>query len=136
MKFYSKKRYSKRKAKAKKHGLCIKFGCEFKPDDTSKICRTHFYQAVALTTLRKKSLWVHLEHIAERQGYICPLTGDKLVAGVNMSLDHIQPVSRFPELRIDLDNLQWLTKWANVSKSNLDLEEFIANCLKVSKRCN
>ena len=133
---YSKNRYRKRKREAKKHGICIKFGCDIKTLDKSRICRTHFYQGVALTTLKKKSLWEDLERIADRQGYVCPLTGDKLVAGINMSLDHIKPVSRFPELRTDIDNLQWLTKWANVSKSNLDLEEFIVNCFKVTKRCN
>ena len=88
---------------------------------------------VATNTLKDKCCWEDLEALAKKQDYICPLTGDKLKAGVNMSLDHIKPVSRFPELKTKITNLQWITKWANNAKMNYDLEDFVANCFKVTK---
>ena len=79
------------------------------------------------------AFWQDIRAIAERQNYICPLTGDTLVAGVNMSLDHIKPTSKYPELLTDLKNLQWLSKWANWSKGALSVNMFIKNCTKVFK---
>lgn len=129
------KRYKASKAEALEKGECIRYGCHCRPHDNSKLCPDHFYMSVAQTTLKDTGLWKDLEALAEKQGYKCPLTGDRLKAGINMSLDHIKPVSRFPELRAKIFNLQWITKWANQSKTNLDLEEFVANCTKVAMRC-
>jgi len=131
----ARKRYKKRKIEAEKKGVCIRFSCPHKVHEESTLCPDHFYKTVALNTLKDRVLWRDLEHLAKKQDYICPLTGDKLIAGVNMSLDHIKPVSRFPELQTKLTNLQWITKWANTAKNNLDLEEFVANCLKVTNIC-
>jgi hypothetical protein len=48
-----------------------------------------------------------------------------------MSLDHIKPCSKFPELSKDINNVQWVTKWANAAKWDLTTEEFIAQCKQV-----
>lgn len=128
-------RYKKRKAEAKKKGVCIRYGCTHKVHEKSNLCPEHFYQSVSQNTLKDMGFWKELKDLAEKQGYICPLTGDTLEAGVNMSLDHIKPVSRFPELKTKLTNLQWITKWANTAKMNLNLEDFVANCLKVANTC-
>ena len=128
-------RYKRRKAEAEKKGLCIRYGCPHQAHENSKLCPDHFYMSVAQNTLKDVGLWKDLVALAEKQNHICPLTGDTLKAGINMSLDHIKPVSRFPELKTKLTNLQWITKWANTAKMNLDLDEFVANCLKVAKLC-
>ncbi len=132
---YSKKRYRERKDLSERDGFCIRYNCRFKTLKAGGLCSMHFYQSVA-TTMKFPKLWKDLEGLAEKQDYICALTGDKLEAGVNMSLDHIKPVSKYAELIGDISNMQWLTKWANTSKSNISTEEFISNCLKVVSRSN
>ena len=129
------KRYGRRKKISEEKGVCRNYGCNNIPNQGSRICEAHFYYKISSNTLKSVELWQELRAIAERQNYICPLTGDTLVAGVNMSLDHIKPTSKYPELRTDLKNLQWLSKWANLAKFDLDINEFIANCVKVVKRC-
>ncbi|MEO1943150.1 MAG: hypothetical protein ABGY11_02515 [Candidatus Thioglobus sp.] len=130
------KRYHKYKKIAEEKGVCRNYGCSGIPNEGSRICVTHFYQKISSNTLKSVTYWQDLRAIAERQNYICPLTGDTLVAGVNMSLDHIKPSSKYPELKKDLKNLQWLTKWANWAKGDLNTKEFISNCLKVTNRLN
>jgi hypothetical protein len=132
---YSKERYRKRKYLAESKGLCLRYGCKFRPNKGGKLCAMHFYKATA-TSMKKPAIWGELEKIAEEQDYICSLTGDKLLAGVNMSLDHIKPVSKYPELIGDIRNMQWVTKWANFSKHDLTISEFAENCLKVVSKCH
>ena len=129
-----KKRYNERNKISEEKGVCRNYGCSGIPNEGSRICEVHFYYKISSNTLKSVAYWQDIRAIAERQDYICPLTGDTLVAGVNMSLDHIKPASKYPELLTDLKNLQWLTKWANWAKGNLDTSEFITNCTKVVKR--
>ena len=144
---YSKKRYRERKILSERDGFCIRYNCRFKTLKAGGLCAMHFYQSAA-TNLKsvgaglgknfsdRPQLWKDLEGLAEKQDYICALTGDKLEAGVNMSLDHIKPVSKYPELIGDINNMQWLTKWANTSKSDISTDEFVSNCLKVVSQFN
>ena len=131
---YNQERYRKRKYLAESKDLCLRFGCKFRPNKGGKLCALHFFKAVA-TNLKNPSLWKKLESLAEKQNYICNLTGDKLLTGVNMSLDHIKPISKYPELAVDLKNMQWVTKWANAGKSDLTVAEFAMNCMKVIAKC-
>jgi hypothetical protein len=130
----SQERYRKRKYLAESKGLCLRYGCQFRSNKGGNLCAMHFYKAIA-TAMKRPAMWSELEKLAEKQDYICSLTGDKLLAGVNMSLDHIRPVSKYPELTGDIRNMQWVTKWANFSKHDLTVDEFAANCLKVVSKC-
>lgn len=56
----------------------------------------------------------------------CPYTGEQLYPGYNVHLDHIYPVSRFPEKATDINNFQWISKQANKSKADLTHDEFIS----------
>ena len=127
----SQERYRKRKYLAESKGWCLRYGCKFRPNKGGKICALHFFKTIA-ASMKKPAMWRDLEKLAEQQDYICNLTGDKLFAGVNMSLDHIRPVSKYPELAGDIRNMQWVTKWANYSKHDLTVDEFAANCLKAT----
>ena len=60
----------------------------------------------------------------EKQNYICPYTGDQIIVGYNSWIDHILPSSKFPELKRDINNIQWTTKDANKMKLNHTEEEF------------
>ena len=134
VRIYLSARYKKNKADADRNGTCRCFGCEIITEVGAAYCTDHFFKNSAHGTLKDSSLWQDIKKLAEKQNYICPLTGDKLIAGVNMSLDHIKPSSKYPHLLQDLNNLQWLSKWANLAKLDWDLDVFIANCIKVAKR--
>jgi CRISPR/Cas system Type II protein with McrA/HNH and RuvC-like nuclease domain len=61
----------------------------------------------------------------EDQNYRCPYTGILLKPGDNMSLDHILPTSRFPDLAGSIDNVEWVLDRVNLMKGNLTKEEFL-----------
>ena len=43
-----------------------------------------------------------------------------------MHVDHVKPRSKFPELALDLSNLQVLCNLCNVAKSNVDMTRWTA----------
>jgi 5-methylcytosine-specific restriction endonuclease McrA len=59
---------------------------------------------------------------------ICPYTKEPLVIGVNLHLDHIRPVSRYPNLAYKYSNLQWVSKRYNTAKGAMTHEELIDFC--------
>ncbi len=69
-----------------------------------------------------------LRDILEGQKYKCALTGEKLTPE-NTCFDHIKPISKGgSSLK---KNLQAVTKKANLSKSNMTMNEFMNICFKV-----
>lgn len=65
------------------------------------------------------------------QNYRCAYTGEKIILGLNDSLDHILPISKFPELRSDPANVEWVTRKVNCMKWDSTREEFIATAYAV-----
>lgn len=65
----------------------------------------------------------------KRYGPVCMCCGsdEKIV------VDHIRPRSRFPELELDLDNLQVLCNDCNMGKSNDDYTDFRPKGTELSK---
>lgn len=59
--------------------------------------------------------------------------GDFLEGGeiVKLTVDHIKPRSRYPELALDTINLQVLCQYCNEGKSNI-YEDRFTNCLEIS----
>lgn len=53
-----------------------------------------------------------------RDGEICATCGAKPEPGLSLTIDHIKPVSKFPELARDISNLQVLCWDCNQSKSD------------------
>ena len=131
LKKYHKIRYAKLKRVSQKTGTCISAGCNNNVKKGASFCEDHFFLMSARRTLKDVTLADKIKKIAEKQNYICPLTGDKLRAGVNMSLDHIKPASKYPHLLKKISNLQWLSKWANWAKGVYSVNTFIKNCTKV-----
>ncbi len=114
-------------------GLCG--NCTEKLMENSKtVCIKHYFAGVAGKIGLKTKDWEKLKHILESQNHICPYTGKKLTPGVNASVDHILPSSRFPELKSDLSNIEWVDLKVNEVKSDFTRAEFIEICKLVATR--
>lgn len=116
-------------------GLCK--GCikERLPNHNS-FCEYHYIKSLAhchfkMSTLDYNNITIQLKEKLISQNYICPYTGETLILGLNAHLEHILPVSRFPEYRYDLDNLEWVIKEVNQAKYNLTKDEFIIMCKRI-----
>lgn len=108
------------------NNLCGKVSCSNKKLEHTKHCSYH--QIYNIITLQKHVLnrFTHLNRFTrkafveellvklEKQNYVCPLTGEILILGINASLDHITPSSKGGN--DNLDNLRWVTKRANLEK--------------------
>jgi len=79
-----------------------------------------------IDTIKPLDLW----HLAHKQKLICPLTGMRLTSK-NISLDHKIPLSKGGTN--SKENLQLVTKWANIAKNDLTDAEFIAACKVVAQ---
>jgi len=133
---YAKQRYKRHKKMTSSSGLCNTYGCKTKAFMGGRLCAKHFYKNTSANRLGHGGFAKELEVLAEKQNYICSITGDKLVPTVNMSLDHIKPVSKYPEVKGDINNVQWVTKWANAAKWDLSINELISQCEKVIAQSN
>jgi len=93
---------------------------------SKNFCEKHYFACVAARlgdgsvemaeALRKK--W-------HDQKGICPYTNQQMLLGLDSSLDHILPVSKYPELKMDINNLEWITTSLNKAKGNMTKEEFM-----------
>lgn len=110
-------------------GLC-KFCNNTKLPYQNQVCEKHYLVAIAARVLGKADNFMvqELQEKLKSQNWLCPYTGDKLILGLNTHLDHKFPVSRYPERATDMDNLEWVSKRANLAKSDMTPEEFIDFC--------
>lgn len=106
------------------------------PFSTSLLCTSCWFKQVSIRHFKTVKYVETLEQLAESQNYICPLTGDTLIPGKNMSLDHILCKSANPNLKHTFSNLRWVTTDANLAKHVLTDPEFIELCHKVVKTAN
>lgn len=68
----------------------------------------------------KSHLWRAARYAAfEKNGNNCQCCGRGRADGLIMHVDHIKPKSTFPDLALDVDNLQILCEECNLGKSNL-----------------
>lgn len=61
----------------------------------------------------------------EEQNYTCPYSGKRLEIGVNATIDHKKPRSRFPELALDIENVHWVDLVENCRKATRTHEEYL-----------
>ncbi len=71
-----------------------------------------FYDSREWKTLRYQALKLH--------GAKCQLCGITRADGAQLNVDHIKPRSRYPELALEIDNLQVLCAWCNTGKGAWD----------------
>jgi 5-methylcytosine-specific restriction endonuclease McrA len=74
--------------------------------------RHPFYNGDAWRAVRYRALKLH--------GGCCQCCGARARKGHPLHVDHIKPRSKFPELELDLDNLQVLCEDCNLGKRNTD----------------
>ena len=69
----------------------------------------------------KSDEWLRLRYLAIREaGGKCQCCGQRPAHGNPIQGDHIKPISRYPWLAFDLDNIQVLCRNCNMGKSNID----------------
>ena len=93
------------------------------------ICTTPFISLLEETEMFENDYFKKFDYYSEdfrklrlqvflRDGEICAYCNEKPKPGVTLTIDHIKPVSKFPELALDIDNLQVLCWECNQKKSN------------------
>ena len=116
---------TKRQHRLITEGLCR--GCGKVPPLANRVlCETCHLKQSARTALGSTKHWEALRDILISQGYRCTYTGQVLELGVNASVDHILPKSRYPERRFDITNIEWISRGVNVAKNAQTPEEFLA----------
>lgn len=94
-------------------------------------CESCYFRKTSIDCLKTAK---HAEAICQKlrdQNYRCAYTGEQIILGLNDSLDHVLPISRFPELRHDPANTEWVTRKVNCMKWDSTREEFIATAYAV-----
>lgn len=78
--------------------------------------------------------WKELRYrILAEQGKRCRLCGVTAVPGVVIQVDHILPISIYPELALSASNLQVLCRECNIGKSNRFFDDFRPTALVVER---
>lgn len=100
-------------------------------DRCDSFCERCYFKKTSTDCLKTAR---HAELLGQKlktQKYRCAYTGEKIVLGLNDSLDHILPISKFPELRHDPENTEWVTRKVNCMKWDSTRDEFIATAYAV-----
>jgi len=98
-------------------------------------CQECYLRHLSSAQLGSSKHWKLLLAKLTAQDYRCVYSGDEIVLGLNDSVDHIRPKSKYPELANDPDNIQWVTRTINRMKDCLDHGEFISLIRRVIDRC-
>ena len=73
----------------------------------------------------KTAEWRRIRMVAiQKYGARCQCCGRSAKDGIIIHVDHIKPISKYPELAFDVDNLQILCEECNQGKSNLFETDF------------
>lgn len=132
---------NRRSVSLAKQGLCASCGQEphmsiygdSRPDIMTRQCQICYLKLTSCGRFGSIKYWEVLLDLLKDQEYCCAYTGDRLVLGVNDSIDHILPRSRYPDLTFDPSNLQWVTRVINTMKLNLLDCEFLTEVEKVAR---
>jgi len=120
---YDKKKYEN----YKKNGVCVK--CGAKRLLNQLVCEVHYFRNISKASTGTEKNWKELKTKLEVQKNKCFYTNDKLILGINTSIDHIIPKSK--NGNNNLENLVWCTLEVNLAKRNLDDKSFVELCKKV-----
>lgn len=111
-------------------GLCVACGKTPMPSMAKKnlwrLCETCYLKKRARMRLGNGQHWVAIKEKLIAQNFQCAYTGAQIILGVNDSLDHIYPVHKFPNLKSDLHNVEWITREINEMKGDRTPGEFLS----------
>ena len=136
VKLYNKKRYIDQREHSILYGRCTEFSCDVTVYFSSKLCEDHYYKKTSFGRMGSSDYWSFLRDKAYEQKMLCAISGEDLIPGDNMSLDHIKPESIYPDLKCEINNVQWVTKWVNIAKWDLGMDEFVKRCVNIANRYN
>lgn len=102
------------------------------PATAGACCTNCWFKEAANRGLRNRRHATAIKTLFEDQKGRCAYTGDVLIPGDNASLDHIDPISLGGSN--DPNNVQWVTKVVNRMKTNMNHDEFVGMCLRISAR--
>ena len=121
MKRKKKKRLSKRKLAYKQHIAEVR--AEKKKQQQQRIVCCHpDIKKRNYSAFYKTQAWKELRYIAlGNSDGRCQCCGAKASDGVTLHVDHILPRSKYPQLELNLDNLQILCDDCNIGKGNWDM---------------
>ena len=88
------------------------------------LCEACYYRKTANRRLGSPRYAPLLREKFLAQDGRCPYSGESLTLGLNATLDHILPTSRYPELRGDPANVEWVIDWVNLMKQDATPDEF------------
>ena len=120
---------AQRRAKSIADGRCV--SCTNPKLEHSQLCLKCWLEEVAKRNLGFRKYGIQLGEMLERQNYLCPYTGNKLIPGINASLDHIRPVHHYPERARDITNVEWVSKEVNEMKRDRTPEQFLSLASKI-----
>lgn len=98
---------------------------------TESFCETCYFRNAAGNRMGNVKAWDVIRNKFYAQESRCAYTGEAITLGLNDSLDHVLPVSRYPELRGDPNNVVWVTRKVNCMKWDSTRDEFLATALAV-----
>lgn len=103
-------------------------------DGKRNICQVCYLKRSASAALGSSSLWVLLLEKLNAQQWSCAYTGIPLVLRENASIDHILPVSRYPQYKNNIRNIEWVDWRVNHMKLSMTRDEFIGFAKEIAQR--
>ncbi len=130
----------KLRAERQANGLCRTCGAEGLRSKTGLrslqrkvLCKNCYLKVLAKNCLGAEKLLLVLVGILEKHDWRCFYTGEKLIVGENLSIDHLDPVGRFPERKHDPENLVPCTWQVNLMKRDKTKDEFLAAVMAIAR---
>lgn len=114
-------------------GLCQKCGSRpaANPSAKSTLCEECWLKSYARRLLGNQSKWTELKEMYDSQGGLCAYSGAQITLGVDASLDHVLPISRFPVDKPDISQFKWVSTTVNYMKNNMTLDEWTSTMRKI-----
>lgn len=129
------------RARRREEGVCRDCGKAAQMKDVTErrlsyYCHECYVKVMARGYLGSARHWKVLIEKLDACDWRCPYTGEKLVFGENLSFDHMDPISRFPEKKYDPDNIEPISLVVNMAKRQLTKGEFSELVLKIALHLN
>ena len=78
-----------------------------------------FYSSPEWNIIRKQ--------VIKQKGRVCAECGRRIIRNNDITVDHIKPRSKYPDLTLKIENLRVLCRSCNSKKGNREFEEYLLN---------
>lgn len=110
-------------------GLCT--SCSSPVFPNRKQCEHHLLRSLAYSNLENSRHWQFLKDLLIQQEYKCKYCKISIALGDNANVDHIKPIAKYPELKCDIANIQWLCQYCNRAKNDMTEDEFFTWVIRI-----